>query len=96
MRINIELTAFFVGMYNDKKGSCLKFLIGSEVPKKVFLDTYNDFLKEEVFMPIELLIKEEKIKLVEKCRSTNLILNNERLTDAAKVLYTLEFISGNV
>lgn len=97
MRINIELAAFFIGIYNKNKESktCLEFLVDAGVPKKILLDTYKDFLAQEALMPVELLIKEKQRELVGKCRETGLKFNNERLADAARILYTINFINQN-
>lgn len=97
MKIDIDLAAFFVRLYNKNKRSkeVLGFLVDSEVPKKVLLWAYNDFLSQEVFIPIELLLTDVKMILVDKCRETGLNFNNDRLTDAARILYTINFINEN-
>ena len=97
MKTDIDLAAFFVGVFNNNKGNkgCLEFLIESEVPKTVLIHTYNVFLKDEVLVPVELLTTEEKMKLVDKCRTTDLKFTNETLTDAARILYTINFINEN-
>lgn len=94
MNVQIEMTSFFVGMVNRDKNN-FKFLISSGVPKNILLKTYKMFIRDELFLPIELLLKEEKMKLVDKCRETGLRFTNESLSDAARILQTLNLINGN-
>ena len=94
MKVDYDLTAFFISMLN-KNGEVLEFLFDGVVPKMVLLGTYYTCLRCELFMPIELINKDEKIKLIERCRETGLKFTNETLTDAAKILYTINFINEN-
>jgi sorbitol-specific phosphotransferase system component IIC len=94
MKTTIDLASFFVRMFNKNEKS-LEFIIDGIVPKIILLGAYKDFTDQEILIPIELLEKNRKIELVAKCRETELKFNNERLTDAARILYTINFINGN-
>ena len=94
MNIQIELTSKFVEMYNvDSNGFC--FIISAVVPKKILLKTYEIFVRDEIILPIEILNKEDKMKLVDKCRETGLKFTNQSLSDAARILHTLNLINEN-
>lgn len=92
---NENLTRFFLDMY-DRDERTLAFLIDGVVPKKVFLLEYYSFVECEMISEIELLLKKEKEKLVAKCKETGIKFSNKTLTDAARVLYTINFINENI
>ena len=94
MNIQIELTSKFVEMSKvDNNGFC--FVISAGVPKKILLKTYEIFVRDEIILPIEILNKEEKIKLVDKCRETGLKFTNQTLSDSERILHTLNLINEN-
>ena len=94
MNVQIELSSLFVEMSNvDNNGFC--FVISAVVPKKILLRTYEMFVRDEILLPIEILNKEDKIKLVCKCRETGIKFTNQSLSDAARILHTLNLINEN-
>lgn len=94
MTVTNDLSVHFVIFYNNGKYP-LDYLIDAAVPKKVLLSMYDLCIKYEYFMPIELLQIEDKKELVSKCRETGLTFTNQSLTDASKILYTINFINEN-
>lgn len=96
MYVNDTLCAFFVTMFNKcKDDEAIKFFFEGAVPQDIFLSIYKTFIKENGLIPIEDLPKEKKIELTTECRKTGLNFTNETLTNACRILYTLNFINEN-
>lgn len=97
MNVEMKLIEFFREELVRRNDSIeyLSYIIEGAVPKFIFLATYNMFLRDEVIIPVELLPMEEKIKLKDKLNETGLNFTNQTKTDAARILYTLNFINEN-
>lgn len=93
MTIDEKLTIYFA--VNYQKIFPLDFLITSMVPRIVLLKMYEVIIAYKVSIPIELLLKEEKIALTDKCRETGLFFTNKTLTEASMILYTLNYFRKN-
>jgi hypothetical protein len=79
-------------MYN-KDNSSLGFLLESFVPKYILINDYYYFVKTGDLIPIEDLEYEDKVELVEKCRSTGVKFTTEKLKNAARILHTINLIN---
>lgn len=91
MNIDTELTVFFVGYYNKTK-----IIPDSVVAKEILLKKYQQFLNEGILTPIENITQEEKINLVNECRSMkDKNYTNKTLKEQSIVLYLILFLNFN-
>lgn len=79
--------------YNKKyKEGQLRFIITAVASKKVMTERYNVAVNSKEFLPIELLLPEEKEKLRSECLATGLKFTNRQMNEACRILYILKQI----
>lgn len=95
---NISLCIFFVDMYNEWKAKGITLIPKTTVAQDVLLKAYDQLiLRDKVMLPIDLLTKEEKEKLVAECREVkDHNYTNETLIRDCKLLHVIKTIKNNV
>lgn len=84
----------YVSMYNEEP-KVLFHIVESQASKTIMLQTYRLLIQDNSLQEIEKIPIDDKIKLVDECRSTGMAFSNKSLTDAAKILHTIKFINAN-
>lgn len=94
MTVTDSMSVFFANMYYTNKGS-LSFIIESYVPNRIMLKIYYLFIRYNEITKIEELAETHKKELVETCNTTGIKFNNQTLTQACRILHTLNEINAN-
>lgn len=96
--IHASLTLFFFDMYESYKAKGITRIPNTSLACEILLQQYDNFiLREKIMLPIELLSKEQKEKLVAECREVkNHNYTNETLIRDCKLLHVVKTIKNNV